>query len=228
VQPRPSPPRSLRRERDDDRDAFGRVTIGQGFPGAAGRRSLHCLRATRGSRTVLASEPLLLRVSAPGGVLLWPAPRASLFLADRGWPVHGGASDRLLPSHVFVRAPAPRWFPVRHALGSARARWGIACSRQCDSLRRAARPGRDVAAGVVFPRRCVSAVPLAPLSPPPRNTPRSRAGVLSRGPPRSPPSRSRERVSRRRTTRGTFRRARAFAPRRSLERPAPAWNDAAV
>jgi len=28
---------------------------------------------------------------------------------------HGGASDRLLPSHVFVRAPAPRWFPMRHA-----------------------------------------------------------------------------------------------------------------
>jgi hypothetical protein len=27
----------------------------------------------------------------------------------------GGASDRLLPSHVFVRAPAPRWFPMRHA-----------------------------------------------------------------------------------------------------------------
>jgi hypothetical protein len=36
-------------------------------------------------------------------------------------------------------------------------------------------PRRGVAAGVVFPGRCVSAVPLAPLSPPSRSTPRSRA-----------------------------------------------------
>jgi hypothetical protein len=32
------------------------------------------------------------------------------------------ASDRLLPSHVFVPAPAPRWFPMRPALSRLRAR----------------------------------------------------------------------------------------------------------
>jgi len=40
-------------------------------------------------------------------------------------------------------------------------------------------PRRGIAAGVVFPRRCVRAVPLAPLSPPSRRTPRSRACVTS-------------------------------------------------
>jgi len=53
-------------------------------------------------------------------------------------------------------------------------------SRQCDSLRRAARSSEGgIAAGVVFPWRCVQAVPLAPLSPSSRRTPRSRARVPS-------------------------------------------------
>jgi len=47
--------------------------------------------------------------------------------------------------------------------------------------------------GVVFPPRCVRTEPLTPLSPPPRGPRRSRVHESSRGPPRSPSDRSRER-----------------------------------
>jgi hypothetical protein len=78
--------------------------------------------------------------------------------------------------------------------GNAPARPGRSpASRQCDSLRRAARPFWVIAAGVVFPWRCVPAVPLAPLSLLSRRTLRSRANGPSSEKPRSSPSRSRER-----------------------------------
>jgi len=74
----------------------------------------------------------------------------------------------------FVRAPAPRWFPMRHALARLRDRG--------DRLLhiRAIRFGgphvcRGVTAvGVVFPSQCVRSVPLASLSPPPLAACRSR------------------------------------------------------
>jgi len=90
------------------------------------------------------------------------------------------ASDRLLPSHVFVRAPAPRRFP-----GSSCA---FAPAPRGDRLSHvsAIRFGGPhvlrgfIAAGLLFPSRCVRAEPLVFLSPPPRPSSRSR-GVLGRG-----------------------------------------------
>jgi len=78
------------------------------------------------------------------------------------------ASDRLLPSHVIERAPAPRRFSMRHALARLRGRGDRLLHVQGDSLRWVARPpGGVVAVGVVFPSRRVQTEPLTLLSPPP-------------------------------------------------------------
>jgi hypothetical protein len=70
------------------------------------------------------------------------------------------ASDRLLPSHLFIRVPAPRGFPTRHA------RCACAIGETACFHGSAARFGgrRAPAAGVVFPLRCARAVPLTSLS----------------------------------------------------------------
>jgi len=138
--------------------------------------------------------------------------------------VHGGASDRPLPSHVFVRAPAPRWFPVRHARNAP----AHAGDRLLTTVRFAS-AGRTSLVGM-SPRALSSRGDVCRpcLWHPcrlPRDARRARARACFREGRRDRlRACSRERVSRRRTIRGTFRRARAFAPRRSLERPAPAWN----
>jgi hypothetical protein len=64
------------------------------------------------------------------------------------------ASDRLLPSQFFVRAPAPRRLPDGSRVIHTRLSEGSPGSRQCDSLRWAARTplvGASTALGVVFP-----------------------------------------------------------------------------
>jgi len=66
------------------------------------------------------------------------------------------ASDRLLPSHVFVRAPAPRGFPNGVTGFRSCAIGESPGSRQGDSLRRAAQCRfLVIARGVVFPSRRV-------------------------------------------------------------------------
>jgi len=55
----------------------------------------------------------------------WPAPRRSESPCGSSCDVTRGASDRLLPSHVFVRAPAPRRFPSLASLRSLGR--GLAC-----------------------------------------------------------------------------------------------------
>jgi hypothetical protein len=90
------------------------------------------------------------------------------------------ASDRLLPSHVYVRAPAPRRFP-----GSSCA---FAPAPRGDRLPHvsAIRFGGPhvllfgfATVGLLFPSWCVRTGPLMPLSPLPRVTSRSR-GVRTR------------------------------------------------
>jgi len=104
------------------------------------------------------------------------------------------ASDRLLPSHVFVPAPALRRFSTRHALARLRDR-----GDRLPHIRAIRFGGPHVAhravsvVGVVFPPRCVRAKPLTPLSPPPRQHTSARAHVPPRRPPRPPPSRPCER-----------------------------------
>lgn len=112
-----------------------------------------------------------------------------------------GAPDRLLPSHVFVRAPAPRRFP------SSRKR-PLACSGIRLLHDRAIHfGGAPALAGAR-----ASDTPVAPLA---------------RGQARRP-KRLRESMRLGTTTRSVFRRARTFAPRRSLERPAPTFAGAAT
>jgi hypothetical protein len=76
-------------------------------------------RAT--SRTVLASEPPLRASARCRGVPLGQrrvadSPCGSSCVTSRD------ASDRLLPSHVYVRVPAPRRFPLRQPLSRLRNR----------------------------------------------------------------------------------------------------------
>jgi hypothetical protein len=75
------------------------------------------------------------------------------------------ASDRLLPSHVFVRVPAPRWFPSV-SWRSRAPRYGESPdSRQSVSLRWAPHAWCFVAVGVFhLPSQRVAAVPLVSLS----------------------------------------------------------------
>jgi len=90
------------------------------------------------------------------------------------------ASDRLLPSHVSVRAPAPRRFP-RSSCAFAPAPWGNRLSH-VSAIRfggpHVLRCG-FATVGLLFPSWCVRTEPLMPLSPLPRVTSRSR-GVRTR------------------------------------------------
>jgi hypothetical protein len=129
-------------------------------------------RAT--SRTVLASESPLRASARCCGVPLGQRRVADLPCGSSCFTTRD-ASDRLLPSHVFVRAPAPRRFPVASTAFAPAQSEISPVSRQCDSLRWAARsPWMVTAAGLLFPPRCVRAGPLTSLSPLPRVSPRSR------------------------------------------------------
>jgi len=110
------------------------------------------LKAPQATRTVLTSEPPP-RVSARGG----ESPSASVTASDlpcgSSRRVTRDASDRLLPSHVFVRAPVPRRFSVASsACASARSRRspGSRSGRFASAGRTLSRSG-VVAVGVVFP-----------------------------------------------------------------------------
>jgi hypothetical protein len=104
------------------------------------------------------------------------------------------ASDRLLPSHFFVSVPVPRTFSAASDAFAPAQPESVPAARQSNSLRWAARsPLVLTVVGVVFPPRCVRTEPLTPLSPPSRGPRRSRVHESSRGPPRPPSARSRER-----------------------------------
>jgi len=62
-----------------------------------------------------------LRASARRAERLRASALSTICLAAPRAPKHADASDRLLPSHVFVRAPAPRGFPIESARAGARA-----------------------------------------------------------------------------------------------------------
>jgi hypothetical protein len=121
----------------DDRNAFRRVAPGRVAP-AVEPRMVSCDREYRASaRTVLTSRREPLRASARRAERPWPAPLSfDLPCGSSSFAVRD-ASDRLLPSHVLIRAPVPRRFPVRRELALTLAR-GSPVSRQSDSLRRAA------------------------------------------------------------------------------------------
>jgi len=75
------------------------------------------------------------------------------------------ASDRLLPSHVFVRAPAPRGFPARSRTRARALPGGLPGSRQGNSLRRAAPVGfSGHRGGRCLPLAMCADAPLTPLS----------------------------------------------------------------
>jgi len=173
VRPRPPPRRALRNDASDDRDAFRRVAIGQVSPAAEPRWPSGRKRRAA-AHTVLTSEPPSNRVSESCGELLGQRRVADLPCGS-SCSATRDASDRLLPSHVFVRAPTPRWFPMRRILAYARCGQSPG-SQQCDSLWRAIRALlMPIVTGVVFPSRCVVAEPLTSLSPLPRCPSRSRA-----------------------------------------------------
>jgi hypothetical protein len=164
------------------------------------------------------------RASACEQSALRPAPLRSICLAAPRASRRGDASDRLLPSHVFVRAPAPRWFPSA-SRAHARARFGgspVITSGRFASAGRTSLPCGFIAVGVVFPSRCVSAEPLTPLSLLPDRARRSRGDAPSWKPPRPTVGAPRDAGARGGTARGAFHRSRALAPRRPFGRPARA------
>jgi hypothetical protein len=138
-----------------------------GFPRRSAAPALW-LENRRCTRTVFTSKPPL-RASAPRAEC--SSASVSAFDLPCGVPSGGtrDASDRFLPIHFFVPAPAPRRFPA------ASVRFRALRSRRDRLLHgRATRFGGphvvlmfSTAAGVVFPPWCVRTEPLTPLSPPP-------------------------------------------------------------
>jgi hypothetical protein len=183
----------LANERDDDRNAFRRATTDRGPPAAA--PCMHSLTECDARRHTPFSpwDRRLVRQhdvrSTP-----WPAPRRSESPCGSSCDVTRGASDRLLPSHVFVRAPAPRRFPSLRKLTLA---W----------------PGTRLLHGraIHFGGEPAQAGPRASDTP---------VALLAKGQDRRTKC-SRESMRFGTTTRSVFHRARIFAPRRPLERPAP-------
>jgi hypothetical protein len=145
---------ALRCRSEGNRDAFRRAAIGRGFPGAAERRSPSGWRATRGSRTFLASESPL-RASARRAETSPASAAASTLLAES--PNEAALGVRrtdfcLLTFRTSTRASlVPE---LRHARGKARAHPGDRLVHvSAILLRRAAPSSRGVTAlGVVFPR----------------------------------------------------------------------------
>ncbi len=132
----------------DDRDAFRRVTPGARCLAPPSRvrhvdRELALLRAPFSPRSRL---PCVRQHAVRSASRPAPVRRLALRLADACRT--RDASDRLLPSHFFIRAPVPRWFPgsIRASLGSRVLPGDRLMSRQSDSLRRAA-PGSSVHRG---------------------------------------------------------------------------------
>lgn len=171
-----APPLAERRERRS-----GRLPSCHARPSFPGRRAALALwlKALRGCAHRSRVGAAVDRVSKSCGELLGQRCATDLPCGS-SCATARDASDRFLPSHVFVRAPAPRRFPMRHAL--ARARCGQSpASHQCDWLRWVPRPlSWPSQMGVFFPLRCVAAEPLTSLSPLPRRR-GARASTSHRG-----------------------------------------------
>jgi hypothetical protein len=98
-------------------------------------------------------------------------------------------------SRFYVPVPASRRFPVGHrAIARSRSIWSHCLLHgSAIALRRVAPLSRDHVGGRCLPVAVRAAEPLTPLSPPSRRPLGLALQVLSRGPPRSPPTHPRER-----------------------------------
>jgi len=124
ARPRPPPCRPLRNDSSDDRDAFRRATTDRVSPGA-GPRLPPFFEARRDHTHRSRLRVAVACVSTSCGILFGQR-RVADSPCGLSCVTTRDASDRLLPSHVFVRAPAPRRFPMRHELALAPMRT-IAC-----------------------------------------------------------------------------------------------------
>jgi hypothetical protein len=109
----------------NDRNAFRRVAIDRVTP-AADAASAFCLECAARPRAPFSRRShRLVRQHSCGNLLgqrrVVDLPCGSSSSATRD------ASNRLLPSHVSVRVPAPRWFPLRRSACALRAIGEIAC-----------------------------------------------------------------------------------------------------
>jgi hypothetical protein len=110
----------------NDRDAFRRVAIDRVTP-AAGATSaiwLDCAARPRAPFSPRSHRPC---ASARVAESYLGQRRAADLPCGSSCITTRDASDRLLPSHVFVRVPAPRGFPTRRSACALRAIGEIAC-----------------------------------------------------------------------------------------------------
>jgi len=110
----------------NDRDAFRRVAIDRVTPtaGATSAIWLDCAARPRAPFSPRSHRPCAsarIAESYLGQRRAADLPCGSSCITTRD------ASDRLLPSHVFVRVPAPRGFPMRRSACALRAIGEIAC-----------------------------------------------------------------------------------------------------
>jgi len=173
VRPRPPPCRTLRDDMSHDRDAFRRVVINRVSPVADSANAflVECATQLRAPFSPRSRRLVCQHVGAECSSA--SAVSSSCLAAPRTSQRAMRRTDFCLLT-FFVSVPAPRRFPMRPALSRRRDR-GDRLSHVSAIRFGGPHVCRGVTAvGVVFPSRCVRSVPLASLSPPSRESCRSR------------------------------------------------------
>jgi hypothetical protein len=173
ARPRPPPSRALRRDMYDDRDAFRRVVIDRVTPIAdpVSAFLVECAARYRAPFSPRSRRLVCQHVGAESSSTSAVSP--TCLAAPRASRRAMRLTDFCLLT-FFVRAPAPRRFPMRHALARLRDRGDRLVHISAIRFGGPHVCRGFTAVGVVFPSRCVRSVPLASLSPLPRVSCRSR------------------------------------------------------
>jgi len=174
------------------RDAFHRVAIGQAIHLAYEQRLLPVVRECCATRAPFSPRNRRRVCQHVVRSVPWPASQRRFALQ---LPAVASAMRRTDFCHLTTSYRYPCLVSFRRVRRFRACATGeIACctAEQLASVGRTI-PSCVTVVGVVFPPRCVRTEPLTPLSPPPRGPRRSRVHESSRGPPRSPSDRSRER-----------------------------------